>query len=280
MKNILTLLVAAWLVVGTANIVHGQSGTETGPAGDGVGPVYIDSAEVLYLESWPVQVQLWVTGSVPTPCHEVAYEVQDFGSSLDVLLWSITDPAADCIAVLEPFELGIPLGSYESADLPVLLNGEQIGRIDLGDVTPGPVLQGAGWSFGFCLGYCNADLHLDGDELVLTVSDRAGDSPLFINRGSLTAEGRASLDAALAALDGVKLEPVYGCPDCADGGAAHLDIVRGSETMRVEMGFGQPPEVLAELYVVAMSLIDSLETCEPGPLVETDAACSPYQERA
>lgn len=284
MKTLISLLAAASLLVGTADVVHGQSGSETVPAGDGVGPVYVDSADILYLESWPVQVRLWVTGSLPTPCHEVAYEVQDFGSSLDVRLWSIADPAVACIQVLEPFEISIALGSYESADLPVLLNGEEIGRIEIGDAgdSPGavdePALVGAGWSFGFCLGYCAADLVMDGDEIVVTGRGPADEEPLYVNRGSLTDEGRDRLDEALAALEGVELEPVYGCPDCADGGAAHLDILRGGEVQRVEMEFGEPPEELAGLYAVAMSLIDALESCEAGALVEVGAECT-AQER-
>lgn len=284
MKTLIPLLAAASMMVGTAGIVQGQSGSETMPAGDGVGPVYVDSAEIMYLESWPVQVRLWVTGSLPTPCHEVAYEVQDFGSSLDVRLWSVADPEVACAQVLEPFEISIELGSYESADLPVLLNGEEIGRIEIGAggdsgaAVDEPSLGGAGWSFGFCLGYCVADLGIDADEVVLTGRGRAGDEPLYVNRGTLTEEGRARLEEVLTALDGAALEDVYGCPDCADGGAAYLDIVRGGEVQRVTMEFGAPPPELAELYAVAMSLIDALESCTAGPLVEVGEACTPHED--
>lgn len=284
MKNLIHLFAAvSLLVVGTAGIVHGQNGTETVPADDGAGPVYVDSAELMYLESWPVQVQLRITGSLPTPCHEVAHEVQDFGSSLDVRLWSSADPSVMCAQVLESFEISLPLGSYETADLPVLLNGEEIGRIDVAtgtDAGGGPDLHGAGWSFGFCLGYCSAGLELDGDVVVVTGRSQAGEDPLHVNQGSLTDEGRARLDEALAIVAGVELEPVYGCPDCADGGAAYLDLVVDGASQRVEMEFGEPPEQLAELYAVTMSLMDALEACEAGPLVAIDDDCSPYEEGA
>ena len=33
-----------------------------------------------------MQVHLLVRGNVPTPCHELAYEVKDRGDAIDVLL--------------------------------------------------------------------------------------------------------------------------------------------------------------------------------------------------
>ena len=89
----------------------------------------MDSVAILYLERYPVQAQLLVRGSLPTPCHSTAFEVQDLGDFIDVLLWSLADPETECITVLEPFDLAIPLGSFASADLPVRLNGDEVGRI-------------------------------------------------------------------------------------------------------------------------------------------------------
>lgn len=262
------------MLVGTAGgIAQAQDASGTSPAGGDVDPVYVDSAEIIYLESFPVQVQLLVKGSLPTPCHQPVFEVQDFGTSIAVDIWSLADPDQVCVQVLEPFELAIALGSFETANLPVLLNGEEIGRIGIGTAPAAPTLAGAGWSFGFCLGYCMADLVIAGDELTVTGGDREAAAPLYVNRGTLTAEGRARLDAALAALDGVVLDPVYGCPDCADGGAAYLDIARGGSVERVSMEFDSPPEVLAELYATSMSLVGALETCQSSELVEVATDC-------
>lgn len=261
----------------TGGIAYAQDASGTTPAGGDVGPVYVDSTEIIYLESYPVQVQLLVKGSLPTPCHQPVFEVQDFGTSIAVDLWSLADPEQMCAQVLEPFELTIALGSWESANLPVLLNGEEIGRVQIGTAPTGPTLAGAGWSFGFCLGYCMADLVIAADELTVTGQDREATALLYVNRGTLTAEGRARLDAALAALDGVVLDPVYGCPDCTDGGAAYLDIARGGSVERVSMEFDSPPEVLAELYATSSSLIGALETCQSTDLVEVAADCVAYE---
>lgn len=276
MRTTITSLATAILLIGA--VANGGIAASDVPADDGIGPVYVESTDILYLESWPVQVVLNVRGNLPTPCHELAYEVQDLGDRIDVLLWSTTEPGGFCAAVLEPFEVAIPLGSYTSADLPVLVNGEEVGVISIPSTQPdGISLLAAGWSFGMCAGYCVADLVISGDDLVLTGTTWTAESPLLVNRGSLTPEGRAALDASLEGLDLGALEPVYGCPDCADGGAAYLELGEAGMTQRVQMEFGAPPEPLAESYALAMSFIDALEACQSTELVLVADDCAPYE---
>jgi hypothetical protein len=257
-------------------------------AGPGVeDPVYVDTTDILYLESFPVQVRLVVAGSLPTPCHEASWEVETSADGIDVRLWSTADPDAICVGVLEPVEVSIPLGSFETADLPVTLNGEPVGRVTVGTAsTPGASptptmssLVGAGWSFGMCAGFCVADLVIDGDRLVLTGAGHRPEETLFENHGSLTPAGRTRIDDALQALGDTPLEPVYGCPDCADGGAAYLSINRDGVASRHETEFGDPPAELAELDAFAKSLIDALQQCAANDLVEVGDDCVPYERR-
>lgn len=257
----------------------GDGSTTTTPAGGIEGPVFIDSTEILYLESFPVQVRLLVRGSLPTPCHELQWSLEDAGGAIDVTLWSVVALGQNCAQVLEPFEVSIALGSFETADLAVVANGEQIGRVVVGDV---PVagrdsLVGAGWSFGMCGGYCTADLVSEEGTLVLTGGGWTGDDPLFENRGTLTAEGQGLISAAGEKLRGLPLEPVYGCPDCADGGAAYVVLDRDGMSSRHDMEFGRPPEVLAELHELAMAMIDALETCQSDEMVSVTDDCEPWQ---
>ena len=249
------------------------------PSGGSHGAVYVDSVDILYLESFPVQVQLVVRGSLPTPCHEAIFEVQDLGDVIDVQLWSLADADAICIQALEPFELVIPLGSYETADIPVNLNGEAVGRIQVGTdtVTGDPALAGAGWSFGMCAGYCLADLVLEGDRVVLTGGRNMTDALLFVNEGTLTPEALSRITAALETLGDTPLEPSYGCPDCADGGAAYLTLMRDGATTRHQMEFGNPPMELAELYDLSLSIIAALETCQTDDLVSVAPECQPAE---
>jgi hypothetical protein len=274
MNALIPSLLAALLLVGTTGrLAEAPAPSTTGEPGD---PVYVGSTEIRSLGSDPVQVLLIVRGDLPTPCHEAVFEVQDLGASVDVRLWSLAGADAFCVQVLEPFELVIPLGSFETADLPVVLNGEEVGRIEVGPDLGGPSLVAAGWSFGHCVGYCVADLVIDGDDVSLTGSDPAGEPVLFSNRGSLTPEGRTRLAEALATLGSSSLDPVYGCPDCADGGALYLDLARDGVVEHVVMEFQDPPDPLAELHAVAMSMSVSLETCVPSELVQPADTCLPY----
>ena len=97
------------------------------------GPVYVDSTDLLLLESYPVQVRLQVSGTLPTPCHALKWEVRgpDSEGRVDVELFSLTSSELACIQVLEPFETSIPLGSFESGTFTVFLNGERIGEIEM-----------------------------------------------------------------------------------------------------------------------------------------------------
>jgi len=244
-------------------------------------PVYVDETDILYLESYPVQVQLVVRGSLPTPCHEPIWKVDTGPDAVEVRLWSESDPQAFCATVLDPFELAIPLGSYESADLGVWLNEELVGRIEIGDTSTGgeSALTGAGWWFGLCLGHCSAELGVEGTALVLSGHDNGSSDPLYVNRGELTPEGQGVVAAALAALDGVVLEETYGCPDCADGGGAHLSLRRGDVVTQHVMEFGGPPDELAELHDLTMSMMTALQHCRSDELVTVSEDCSAYEGR-
>jgi hypothetical protein len=209
------------------------------------------------------------------------WEVEDQGDAIQVSLWSEADPELACAQVLEPFEISIPLGSFESSASPVSLNGEQIGRLAIrAEPTSDDIsLVGAGWSFGRCGGYCNADLAVEAEGLVLTGRSHMSAPPLYVNRGALTAAARERINEATARLKGVALDPVYGCPDCADGGAAYLMLAQRGATSRHEMERGRPREVLAELYELAMAMIDALETCGSNELVAVADDCEPWQKR-
>jgi uncharacterized protein YdeI (BOF family) len=257
----------------------GNGSTTTTTSGGIEGPVFVESTEILYLESFPVQVRLVVQGSLPTPCHQAQWTVEDTAGAIEVSLWSVVALGQDCAQVLEPFEVSIPLGSFESSTGAVVLNGDEVGRLDLG-VEPAAgdgALVGAGWSFGMCLGFCNADLAVHGQALVLTARDREASEPLFSNGGTLTGEGQMLIDAAVQRLSGVSLDSVYGCPDCADGGAAYLMMERDGVTSRHDMEFGRPPEVMAELHGLATRVIDALETCVSNELITVSDDCEAWE---
>ncbi len=97
------------------------------------GNVFVDESGVILMESFPVQAALLVSGSLPTPCHELKATVSepDKENNIYVELYSLTDPNMACIQMIEQFETSIPLGSYSSGSYTVYLNGDEVGEINL-----------------------------------------------------------------------------------------------------------------------------------------------------
>jgi hypothetical protein len=89
------------------------------------GPVYVDSVNVLLLESYPVQVRALVKGNLPTPCHRLTWEVSgpDAQGRIILDISSTTDADAICIQVLEPFEQSIDVGSYTGGSFLLMVDG-------------------------------------------------------------------------------------------------------------------------------------------------------------
>jgi hypothetical protein len=75
------------------------------------GNVYIDSTDLLMMESYPLQFMLQITGNLPTPCHQLRVEVS---------------PPDAQNKVLEPFDTNISLGSFPAGKYTLWVNGEMI----------------------------------------------------------------------------------------------------------------------------------------------------------
>lgn len=96
------------------------------------GEVFIDSVEILAMESFPVQYAILLKGSLPTPCHEVrvVYNEPDSENKIKLEVYSVTDPNIACAQVLQPFEQNVYLGSFPSGHYTVWVNGEQVAEFD------------------------------------------------------------------------------------------------------------------------------------------------------
>ena len=113
----------------------GKSGPfspQIGDAGLSIGNVYLDSAELLILESYPIQVNLYISGNLPTPCDQLRVKVNDPDSSnrIYIEIYSVSNPDTMCVQVLQPFDTNISLGSFTPGLYKVYLNGEMIGEFD------------------------------------------------------------------------------------------------------------------------------------------------------
>ena len=76
------------------------------------GEVWITSADLLIMESFPIQVSLQVEGEKPTPCHEVFWTVEDDGETIEITMISQVNSDQSCAQVIEPFMISVPLGSW------------------------------------------------------------------------------------------------------------------------------------------------------------------------
>jgi len=96
------------------------------------GNVYIDSAQLLSLESYPLQFVLALAGSLPTPCNELRAVVNppDEHNRIQVEVYSLVDPDQICIQMLKPFSVSISLGSFPTGHYTLWVNGEQAGELD------------------------------------------------------------------------------------------------------------------------------------------------------
>lgn len=142
-----------------------------------------------------------------------------------------------------------------------------------------PVLLGGGWSFGHCQGACIGELGLNGAAARFTITGHQVEDPVFLdNRGILTPEGLEAVYTTMVELRDVPLEERYGCPDCADGGASQVTIVREDETSIHTYELGEPPAELAELDTLLRELMSALETCISTEYIDIDPACMPRSE--
>jgi hypothetical protein len=99
------------------------------------GNVYLDSAQLLILESYPPQVRLALAGNLPDPCHQlrVRAAAPDSENRILVEVYSVADPSAVCIQMLQPFQASVPLSidGLAAGHYTVWVNGEKIGKFDL-----------------------------------------------------------------------------------------------------------------------------------------------------
>jgi hypothetical protein len=96
------------------------------------GPALVEESGILTLESFPLQVQLALSGSLPDPCHQLRIQVHppDETNEIAVEVYSVYDPNEICIQVIEAFSASVSLGSFPSGHYTVTVNGKAAGEFD------------------------------------------------------------------------------------------------------------------------------------------------------
>ena len=97
------------------------------------GEVFLESSQLLSLESNPTQYKLMITGSLPTPCHQLRGEVAapDAAGKIVVSIYSLSAPDQMCTQVIQPFVSNLSLGSFAKGSYTVELNGQTVTQIDV-----------------------------------------------------------------------------------------------------------------------------------------------------
>lgn len=100
------------------------------------GNVYINSAELRILESFPIQVMLNIKGDLPTPCDIFGYTISppNDENQIHIEVFSLGVEGEICIQVLEPFAENISVSNLdtplEDGSYTVWVNGELVSEFD------------------------------------------------------------------------------------------------------------------------------------------------------
>ena len=96
------------------------------------GEVYLDSTDLLIMESYPLQFMLVLNGNLPTPCHQLRVMIPppDEQNRIQVETYSVANPDEICIQVLQAFDANIPLGSFPAGKYTVWVNSAQVAEFD------------------------------------------------------------------------------------------------------------------------------------------------------
>lgn len=120
----------------------------------------------------------------------------------------------------------------------------------------------SGESFGLCAGYCIHELEVDGSKVKFKALPRPG-GPQPAERfyeGDIDQEVWGNLLASLDVSTVLQMDDVYGCPDCADGGAEWIEIEDGESTKRVTFEYGNAPEEVQAIADLLRSIRKDLKT--------------------
>jgi hypothetical protein len=106
----------------------------------------------------------------------------------------------------------------------------------------------SGTSYGMCFGYCVRNLELSGTDATYTMlSFNSNEYPLKSIAGEITLnewnEITAEIDEELI----TSMNDVYGCPDCADGGAEWIEIITVSYSKKITFEVSDVPGSIKNL---------------------------------
>jgi hypothetical protein len=102
----------------------------------------------------------------------------------------------------------------------------------------------SGESFGFCVGKCYSEVIFEGNQQKLLVKESIFNDNVFTEKEKVYTEQvllstKNEIFKLIDFEEFMALDEVYGCPDCADGGAEWIEIKKGNgEIKKVKFEYG------------------------------------------
>lgn len=122
----------------------------------------------------------------------------------------------------------------------------QIIPVESDTASSNPIIIYSGESFGFCVGYCKAELTLTETKMVFTRSGwNEQETPAQRFELKMDPSTWKNILSLYEATTFSGLEEVYGCPDCADGGAEWIEIELDSVKQIVTYEYGKDVEAIS-----------------------------------
>ncbi len=112
-----------------------------------------------------------------------------------------------------------------------------------------------GQSFGFCVGPCYHEIIIQGTEIKLKVISRDVKDNSVVNTETIYTEtfSKSEQESLIQIIDNeqfMKLDSVYGCPDCADGGSEWIGIQDGEKKHKVTFEYGKSVKGIEKLVTL------------------------------
>ena len=85
---------------------------------------YITDVQPVVRESWPLQLAVIIAGELRDGCQDLAWELTPDGTTYRISVWQVQQATEmACTMALVPFETQIELGTSETEDFTVIVNG-------------------------------------------------------------------------------------------------------------------------------------------------------------
>jgi hypothetical protein len=132
------------------------------------------------------------------------------------------------------------------------------------DLARGAMWRSARVSFGFCAGECSFEItrnSADPTQVLYEACDNLGQNCTRSNLVSFNEAGLNQLALAQESFRSTTLEAIYGCPDCADGGATLVRIESTTGLTEHSYEYSDPPTPLTALDTLLLDVHLAMADC-------------------